>query len=501
MEDFLESCQDILQVLLPLLARSDIYVFSQTSRRIYSLVDRYVRDRLSRGDQRWNSSKWMLDLIKEKVDLRMGLISLQPSQWYIKESFSMKEDGIHYIQAPMSYGKTIVGLAIASSPNQRYLICVPPKALATWIKEAQKMYGPGVIQPKNPACSCILVAYNSTHPRHNDYVKAGTFTDYNKIILTTTMVFQQSRYLKNINNFRLIIDEVATGSLAEQLPSTDVFKWICLLSANYRPGVYTSQIIVKESHIQSNLPTTDAYYWKIPSASEAERTNYARVGDQLIRIKEMEAEYCKTLYEILKNPANGNKMVIFFPAGQPLEHLKPYLQTITQHLGITFHYFDKSLDVVEQFHRCQFRSVLLSSHNNSEAVNIHADSVCVLRPDWLSFKRVKQLVGRVLRSYNPHKMVKIHYITSEGIGFFRSVLANAIRSVDIDPNGIEPPSVSDVVLECALLKHAGYNYYELPPIDLLAIFMSSNKQIYNEWKSSPHILPDSLVETIHNYKL
>lgn len=496
--DLVEACSDVATVILPNLGKKAIMNLAASTPMIYRIVKDFVFQQIAKGDARWGATNWMLEYIQTHchLHLQIGNIKLRPSQWYIKERISRMGVGKYFIRAPMSYGKTLLGLALASSGNERYVICVPPKALQTWLAEIYKMYGPQAILKNNPAQSYVLVMYAQSHKEHAHFISQNQLTAYNKIILTTTFVI---RYLMGdpwVIGSRLILDEAATGKLdVSQIP------WTCRLSANYIVDKYDHQISVKDSYMDRLLPNAKPMYWRIPASSEKERNQYAVLKDHYSLIEKMSYHYSDVLANILRSPSNGNKMVIYIPAGTPLEFMRPIVSFVANSLGMTCYDFDKKLDVLESFYTDPSRSVLVTSHNNSEAVNIHADSICVIRPDWLGFKRVKQLVGRVLRTGNPHREIAVHYVTAEGIGFFRTVYGEALRVSNIELEEIDPPPPREVSIQCALLKHAGFNFWEIYPIDLMMVLLPHEKSIYQKWKSSPHLLPESLAQTLHEYRL
>lgn len=496
--DLFETCADVAGVILPYLGRKSVLNLSASNSVIYNLVRNFVFQEIAKGEIRWGPTNWMLEFLQAQREphLQMGMIKLRPSQWYIKERISRMGKGKYFIRAPMSYGKTLLGLALASSGNERYVICVPPKALQTWLAEIHKMYGPQAILKNDPARSCVLVMYAQSHKEHVQFVNQNQLTNYNKIILTTTFVI---RHLMNdpwVTNSRLILDEAATGKLdVSHIP------WTCRLSANYIADEYNLKISVKDSYMNRLLPNTKVMYWRIPASSEKERNQYTILKDHYSLIEKMSYHYTDVLASILRNPSNGNKMVIYVPAGSPLEFLQPTISGVANNLGMTYYDFDKKLEVLDAFYADPSRSVLVTSHNNSEAVNIHADSICVIRPDWLGFKRVKQLVGRVLRTGNPNREIMVHYITTEGIGFFRTVYGEALRVSNLELEEMDPPPPKEVSIQCALLKHAGFQFWEIYPIDLLMVFLPTEKSIYQKWKSSPHLLPESLAQTLYEYRL
>ncbi len=63
----------------------------------------------------------------------------------------------------------------------------------------------------------------------------------------------------------------------------------------------------------------------------------------------------------------------------------------------------------------------------SEAINILASELVIVRPDWVNSQRYSQTVGRVLRLTNHNPTVRVTLIMPEGVPVLRACYYEALR--------------------------------------------------------------------------
>lgn len=479
LDQLFEVCSDVSWPIFFHLTNEDVYSLEKVSRAIASLVNYHIGEGAKRGDARWRYHKVHLDSLKDNFDLTLGRVTLKPAQYVLAQkvlestkTIDSKGSRFHnaivnVVQAPMGFGKTILGIAIASLSPHRYLILVPAKALETWITELVRVFGDEAILKKDPASSPVLVAYRSNYPLHYTAMVENSFTDVNKIILTTTSswsILDRRRPFRALDNTRVIIDEIETTKVMSHIRT----KWVCGLSANHDPFQDWRYFTVNPAEVNEINPEVDTRYWLFPSSYTT-----IRIDMRSSMFEEELHHYIRLLGEIISDDKNGVKTAVFCPAGGSFDLFLTTVRSFVRNMGRELFVFRKSLGALTSFKECTGRALLLISEKNSEAINVVADSIVVIRPEWVGFKRLQQIVGRVVRPIN--EKVVIHYVTSKGYGKFRAFSAEMMRLVNVD--GVVPaPSIDswrNARTLISLLSMLGCDHMTLSPYDFLTVFYPS----------------------------
>lgn len=109
------------------------------------------------------------------------------------------------IQAPLSFGKTVVGLTLANH-NTRTIIVASHQVLEHWIREAKQMYGAGICTHRRSSSiyACI--------PEYRHHIKWLKRVDsaHPRIIVITPLMFQHHRYalLPTYNPSLIVVDDI-----------------------------------------------------------------------------------------------------------------------------------------------------------------------------------------------------------------------------------------------------------------------------------------------------
>jgi hypothetical protein len=367
--------------------------------------------------------------------LKFGSVRLSAAQAEIRRRVLAMPAGegaanLFGIQAPMGFGKTIVGLSIAlekSAANRahRYLIVVPPKAYDTWVKEWAKVSGARASAPDSP----VLFAHSSVPLHRRRFVAAvealaaggpeapGAATralgpKVRALVLSATSC--SGWELAGAWAGRAIADEAhaATSRVRSLLAG---FRWLALMSANRMEGECWDSVAIAARQLTGLVPAIVVRHLPIDACpgpgSASEATHYATAAHKTRLIADNLPAYERALTAVFAEIAWG-QVVVFVPdgaAGTLIAEAIPGIATGWEVLS-----FVNSTSRIREF-ESYARGVLVIRLNKSEALNILASHMVIARPDWVNETRYGQLIGRVARPTNRNPAVPVFVIAPRGL--------------------------------------------------------------------------------------
>ena len=407
------------------------------------------------------------------------------------------------LNAPISYGKTAIGygcIFFDSSPfkprtGNIWIIIVPTKAVETWKQEAIKIFGKEIFDRKNPYTSPLLILNTKLSPYHNRLILSDTnLTQSNHIILISNN--KTKRFILT-QNYNLIVDEAHTNSLWHKNVNTKVIKSI-LLSASLIHDADLEKMLTQMKYKSitvgwtqaNNIPSINFFYVDTPEYTYGKVLLKGRYIDQDIYIGKI---------DYLLSQMKSCRVVIFYPPGDAYENIYSPLNQVCTKYNFSLVVYN-TLQSVIKFESCM-NQVLLISHTESESININAEACICIRPDYLNLDRINQMVGRVLRSTNPNKIVYVYNITPKGYPKYKTIYANShylcnvtLNDKDIEPDHLLTGFRTLYSYDKTLSKITGY--------DIIAICNSShskNSQILSFWLNKPSFFTEEMKKLIFDF--
>lgn len=420
--------------------------------------------------------------------LKFGEIRLTTAQAHIRDRALKMVRGPPGVQnrfvvrAPMGFGKTPTGLSVAlmDPGNNRYAIIVPSKAYTTWKAEAIRITKQSTAVNNETVVlfvdSSVEAHYNLVV--HSDIVQEigdsssdsdpETDDDYDE---NKGLNKRARRYIDSIKRRapnvrailvsarsqagircarmwanRLIVDEAhaATKSTWMSLRS---FRWAALLSANtVRPrkdtdayAVTVDKVYISSSMMLGAVPKAEVNYVTIkacpPDPSFVnEMIDYAGPADKTHIVANNIASYEAALIKIFASIRNG-QVAVFVPDGAPGDAISLCLdKNLPGWKCITF---TRATSKLALFAKAP-RSVLLINLNKSEALNIVASHLIVVRPDWVNIDRYAQTIGRVLRPTNANLQIPTFLVMPRGVPALRVMYFEANRRLQMEDLDFKP---------------------------------------------------------------
>ncbi len=426
-------------------------------------------------------------------------------------SYITDNKGILNICAPMSYGKTAIGLATCFGPKitdeilkwkDRTLILAPPKAIRTWIDELESIFGFNTVyKRKDPVNSQVLILIASVNKIHMDYY--NNITDKtklnNRVFITSTTKPYNPRYyrdyIKIIQNIgTIIVDEAHTGEswikvVITRDPRTKRGNGITLVLLSASPVFIKNPCTKKQIQIKKLNLSYTLIEEKLPTIIP--NNIFINVGKTTIYGKSNDMErdiriYKNAISSILQN--DHKKIVLLFPAVECYtRRLNPMATDLAGIHKIECTTFCRATSRLETFHNKTKKALLISTVSyTSEAINLHADALIIVRPEWINVERYKQTIGRVIRTSNPYKQVTCYNICSSAVNSSIHIYSRLAYGLHHDFPWKPDSKKEECRYRLSLLEAWGYNIKELKHIDILvglyAPILQAGKA-YNLWKN------------------
>lgn len=425
--------------------------------------------------------------LRTRKRYELGQIRLSEAQAAIRDAVIEMPDGtpanLFVVQAPMGFGKTIVGLSVAFADltdGHRYIYVVHPAAYDTWVAEVIKVFGAGA-RAVTPATRIVFA--HSSVPHHNALAKRtidsadggpGTPLGPNVRAVITTNTSSVGLALIRSWATRVVLDE-AHVTPSHMWTTISTFPWIMALSANIvRPalafnlwrGNGTSSWTVAAGTMEGVVPTAKPRQVLV-APYEAEARQFSDSHNKRVYLEQNINAYVTALIGIFAGIANG-RLVLYLPDGDASTEI---INAAPQYApGWLVTEFNRAVSKLHRFETAA-RSILIVHHAKSVAINIHATHLVIVRPDWVNPVRYAQIVGRVLRPLGPTASVDAFLIVPRGVPAIRTAFAEALRTLATTELHMEPPAFSalEFLKADTYLRACGSSVATASPVELLAV--------------------------------
>lgn len=422
------------------------------------------------------------DLYKE------GKYTLKPTQAYTRDKFLRGYDVV--LQAPYSYGKTAIGLSVAfhnwslSLPNALTIIIVPSKALQVWKNEAIKMYGNQVYNSSDEN-SPLLIPHSQENSLHLSVMKNNKLTKKNVAILLSNSVCKKYTYLLNLfRKINIIIDE-AHANNEWKLFIKDNHHYLFLSASEYKIQTTSKtklkRIIIRDEIMNGKIPSVEYSVSQIKDIFEYIPSQNEEKVDLDMK------PYCIKIYNLCKNLGEGND-VIFCPGGSCYDKVKSYLYKVCSVLNKDYYEYDpkkkSKFDTLIDFEKSS-NSILLIAHSQSESISINASRAFIIRGDWVNQERINQMIGRLTRTTNKNKNIKIFHVVPGGLPKLKLIYSDACNKVGIH-NGVSSLN-SPALYNAFKIINMVVKVEDAKPIDIVVLCnqnCNKNKELYDLWLSN-----------------
>jgi hypothetical protein len=175
------------------------------------------------------------------------------------------------------------------------------------------------------------------------------------------------------------------------------------------------------------VPKIDMFVSVIPPVPPIwgldESSAYVTSGYKDMLIQKNLQAYVSVIRRILVGLADA-QVAIYLPDGDAGDSIIP--EILKHAVGWEFFEFKHSVRLLTKFVSCK-RSILFIRLFRSEAINILASDLIIVRPDWVNSQRYSQIVGRLLRLTNHNPTVKTTVIVPSGVPELRARFYEALR--------------------------------------------------------------------------
>jgi len=388
------------------------------------------------------------------------------------------------LSAPMSWGKTAVGLASAlcNYKTERsgpvWLIVVPSKAIHTWKDEVVKMYGYEMFKVHD-INSPIVIINSSVSKVHNSITHLSGISKFTHLVI----VSGSKHNLQYDTDFNLVVDEAHTCNKWKKLYSSSHKKKFLLLSASttnedeYVPVTKNNKRIeIVWDHTSGVVPIPIHNYYIVDKIEKRPVPIKSRVINTSI--------YVEAVENLIKQARNV-RTVIFLPGGMYYDDLAHKITNICTMYGNTVHHYS-STATLARFEK-YLNSVLLITHAASESININAELCITIRIDWINNDRIIQTIGRCLRTTNPNKNVHVFHILPDCYPKYKVMYSNACGLVGGLPcEELEPIGLINAFKMLNIVTN------DYTPADIVAVCDQENKFKIEWWKKQQSNVPDNL---------
>lgn len=309
------------------------------------------------------------------------------------------------MEAPLSFGKTTLGLAIAMK-FQRVIILIPPFLINQWVSEIQRMYGKTVM---NSSLESQVFILRSNYPKHREWwITYGC----DESLAKPRIVIISPQTWKNtiVDNFKpecIIVDECQKGERANIIlidANRLGYRYIGLSAGGYRIPLDNPNRGFQRSEVEVLKPRDNSLAEYTPTYT-IEYTFYPlnAIGD-FTTITSRLNDICGSL-----PPLTGYTLLFFtskmFP---PVYNSEKSFQELFPSNKIFFH---KSSNAYKKFSAAprENNPILVYSYEGGcEGFNFNnIENVCLLSPNHVRHERVNQAIGRSLRVNNPNKVIRV----------------------------------------------------------------------------------------------
>jgi hypothetical protein len=330
----------------------------------------------------------------------VGKITLYMGKKVVIDQMINSSKQISILNAPPSYGKTLVGIFLAlrsyienpivgvqvKSNSERFVILVPTKTLKMWIDEI-KNHLPHAIDIKSPRNS-IIVIDDKKYPIHSDYLSSmspGTLSERNKVIIHCHYRAYRKWWPGSnsiySNDMNVIIDEAHTGHVTYNTIAQGIQGRIFLLSATkFNLPYYINRddvhhINIPREEIKHNLP---------PLSIHCSTKDFKQI--------------------LLRNIEKRDKIVIFDHRTSIISQVKEIIAELPNPPKVFK--FVSSMKYLNDFHRYPGKAILVTAYSKADVgISIKAEASILCNALDLGVQRIYQVISRIIRINNLNKNV------------------------------------------------------------------------------------------------
>jgi len=337
--------------------------------------------------------KYFFYLYKKQYPLtKLGAITLFPSQYRTLQMVAEKWDSgkrIVNVNAPMDYGKTIIGLysvfgeGLSIPPSKHALILTKPSAMPTWEQKIVEYLGTDYYNGSEDSYT-----YTTSSKKKNHVIKADNLPK---------LVISSYRTLIKVSNCKfdlVVVDEAhsATNDHVNRILNFTNSR-LLLLSAE---GIYTNRFwtaLEKKGYFKTEIIKVNRLQWQTWNVNFWFYPQSLPIDKTVSTVKMMFRK-------------GFRKGVVFYPFDNLLA------DELENYDGIIYFKYVESMKVVQKFREYKGKCVLITSQAHSESLNFLGDFVVLVKPSSHTAVKYSQSVGRLMRPENPFKTIQIVVIDS-----------------------------------------------------------------------------------------
>lgn len=401
---------------------------------------------------------------KRHCNLEGTRITLRFMQCVLRDTFKQMKESSMFFRAPKSFGKTISGYACIGECG---VVLLPTTILNVWTTEAKKL---GWYDPDPKKSRVIIFKGSKPHLLHIKAVVEGREPPNYPVILLSTYgsAFQAGEYMRKINTEEpkiLVIDEAhnLTNKLKSALGSLNSNGQAC------DKGLFLSAEVMDPNDYGI------AHYKKI-KVENAERL--PKVMWNILKSYDGGPDWKQVFNEAVLN----NSKVVLSSIVTDLDHII-YLESrergdvklvkSKEYLGSKIFYSKSGLNTIENFNKYDGDAVLLINTMNNVGNNMLANAVVLPYAGSTNSTRITQTVGRLVRTTNKVKRVKVYLCAESMQNFMRCHYARCYYG-DSWPYAYNTLPDLPYLLKCSsILKMLGSSVEDVDEVDGAVVFAAS----------------------------
>jgi hypothetical protein len=371
----------------------------------------------------------------------------------------MREDGTRiYFQAPMSYGKTITGLAASmlgweykkKRVGELWFVFAQPSVLDVWLKEAVRIFGKSVYESKS-AKSAILMSDSPSNAAgvrcHRAVVRGNQYSKRNHLVLCSTGRVQY-KHIRAGQKYNLIYDEChkSIGDIHRRYVKNA--NSVLFMSASGPPQMQTSYrtVVVPEQCVKNNVPQTRFHYIQM-SEDDVRRMqvddyhHYVK-KNQPDRFRAAIEEKADAIFSIIGElfEKHFDEKIAVFCDDFAIECIAARLASLYGKNKPVFK-LRGSTTVISRMENTS-NGVLVAGQARSESININSSVMIIFQSDThINKERRNQLVGRCVRTTNKAEFVDVYHVVTGRLGYLKCRHSDAFFNLRIRMTQ-DPVSVS-----------------------------------------------------------
>ena len=413
-----------------------------------------------------------------------GGIVLSNMQYVISKELSTAS-GVIAIQAPMGFGKTILGYACCQGLT---VIVTTSNTYKVWLEEATKIkwYNP---KPEKSRIIC----YHNSRPKHTAYLRGLKADDkrWDDMIIVTTdnYLYDIIKFFKGIflkKRGTVIVDEAH-----DYRKKIFQLQYCVGLNENDANNIFHREILLSGSRMCPKQMKFVGKGYAFPIHRYIKIFQLDPVPNIIWNIKELEKsfindpeEWSRAVRSILRR---HDKICLV-----TTEEQKDSLVSEETFKNIKFIKIGQGISAVNKFSKVDGKAVLWVNTNQNEGINVLAEGMIVLHPSIMNVGRMIQTAMRIVRPTNKRKEVFVHFLCC---GIIETMRAHYARYYSYNDwrnkwGYNSHPDHSYLHKTSGMLRMLGRTYKTISQVDGCIIYADyallnlTAKQVIDWWKSN-----------------